>query len=211
MASYTYTHALIIDEQEYGSGPASEHALMVMISGAFERNSLIETHSRHGVIQDTIRQIWKRTSGLADLCELSSYRVIRSWELDAAISSVDAFLSELRANPQIVVEATAFQLTSETTLTVNGMPGEFRAEVVYPPLKWQNEDRGNDIDASDVKELLGALVSSRNPKPDWDDEGESLAYALNTVVSHRFLMEEARERHGVFIYVNWETTPELFT
>jgi hypothetical protein len=164
-----------------------------------DKENTIQTHSRNDALSYSLKSLCEASSKKFKTYHFESY--FSSHDLDSAITELKGFLYELSFSPSIAVEATKLKYQESMEISLNGFDKNIKAKVSQPKFKSIKNGWAYIYDEEEIRKLILAAPISVNPKPDFDDDGESIQYAFGVLKSHLFLLEQARSLGMGFLYI----------
>ena len=170
MTTELHSLAFVTTREALGDNPRSEVELMRAVPADLSEGRFVTSASRRGVIHSLIRAVCQHRAGSKQIYLSEAYRLLEGELIRDALRELEAFMSEVSENPRVVAQA---------------IEGAGLAQLCTE---------------EDVLRSLQNASASLDPKPSWDDEGESLDYAFGLVKSHIQLLQRALRESEVFIY-----------
>ena len=195
MARYSYTVAIAKPLSEFGVDADPKE----MVGGQTEDENFVYTHSLRGVIFSTLREICMRSPIGTDLYLLKQSAVLEGDDIRRAAESIRVLLAAIEKNPDIVLEATKIRHETTTEISAAGLD-RFGAQVVYSGSASARDGWTYIYDRDEVRAFLQSALSSSDPCPGYDDEGEGLEYVFGVLKSHRSLLHFAAESGFAFAF-----------
>lgn len=192
--------AFVLSQDDLGEAPKCElDVLKALDCACRDMSRVVHTGSRGGAIHYQLERVL-RLSGDLDMYILKPYSAFNPSQSQMALSQIESFFEKLTANPSILPEATKVPFVEETTLCCNGIPGRFAAKVQYSRYKQLSDGWVYWHDSDDSIRLTSYQIEGPDPRPPWDDEGESLEYGFAMLNAHRSLLRRAARGNEIFIY-----------
>ena len=187
MAWYSYTLASTVPLALIAE---AQHARKLLQTE--DRTHFVFTASRHGVLLETLSRILACSSIENDLYLLKDQAVLTGNEIQRQAAGIDALLSEIDRNPQLVIEATKGRHETTGTVHLDGFQ-PLPHKIIYPENVTIKDDWVYYYSQEEVRALVASAPCMSDPKPETDDEGESLEYVFGFLKSHASLLRVASD------------------
>lgn len=196
MASYSYTVAIVMPSAELGCDPDPRE---IATTQAGDEHRFVYTHSRRGAVFSTLQNIFEHSSIGTDFYILKDSAILEGEEICRAADSIQALITAIEHDPNIVLEATKTPHHTTTEIYLDGFE-PLSARIVYPEGATIKDGWVYLGDRSEVLAYLRSAESSSDPCPSYDDEGEGLEYAFGVLKSHLSLLRFATESGFAFVF-----------
>lgn len=198
MSSFDTTLALAVPLGLVMTG-TNLHSFTKLYDG--HREHVVHTASRNDALHRKLMRICAESSHGADLYLLRNFAVLAGAEIARAAAQVKNLLSHIESCPQIVRMAIRFQHlpSNDSTSTTKDWvryysSGEAQSEATI------EDGWVYTYSVDDVRAILGKSSAKDDPRPDWDDDGESLEYVFGLLKSHLSLLQTAERLNLSVVY-----------
>lgn len=195
MAWYSHTVAVAVPMTELGD----EADPRVIVQQRTGTHRYVYASSRNGSLLATLKSIWTHSRCRRDVYLFNASAVLAGPEINDAGDSIQEVLSRIEEDPEIVVEGTKAPHRATTDIQAQGFR-PLRAEIVYPTSATIKDGWVYYYTRDDVHSRLATAMSSSDPRPRHDDDGESLEYVFGFLKSHLSLLRFAAASQLAFVY-----------
>lgn len=161
----------------------------------------VHTSSRNDALHRKLASLCTESTHGTDLYLLRNFAVLSGAEIVRAAAQIGLLLQEIETNPQVVRLASRFQHlpSSEATSTIEDWvryysSGEAQSDATI------EDGWVYTYSVDDVLRILRQSSAKVDPRPDWDEDGESLEYVFGLLKSHLSLLQTAQRLQLAVVY-----------
>lgn len=137
-----------------------------------------------------LSRILDRSSIGRNLYLLQDEAVLTGTELERQADRIKTLLAEIDHDPQLVLDATRKRHEPSGIVSTNGFDA-LPFETIYPASAVIEDGWVYFHSKEQVRALIASAPSTSDPKPEFDDDGESLEYLFGFLKSHASLLRTA--------------------